>query len=171
LNATFVNKKQQIKQLKEELQHAINENNEAHVAITQHHVIHDISMQTLVNEVKQLQDVLEKNKGIEPYYLHKLRAFDELQMNYTILKTKMKATKLKETNINKWWDLVQDMVDEEKNNTFNQHHTNEDLYKTTFKVYQQYHYITPLESPKSKKQNPNYEDPIIGPGGEVSKSN
>lgn len=111
LNATFVNQEQKIKQLKEELQHAINENNERHVAITQQHVIHDISILTLANEAKQLQDVLEKNKGIEPYYSqHKLRAFDELQMNYTILRTKMKATKLKETNIDKWWDLVQDMV-------------------------------------------------------------
>jgi len=47
--------------------------NEAHVVIIQQHVIHDISMQTLMNEVKQLQNVLEKNKGIKFYYFqHKL---------------------------------------------------------------------------------------------------
>jgi len=90
-----------------------------------------------MNEVQQLQNVLEKNKGIKFYYFqHKLRTYDELQMNYTILKTKMKATKLKETNINKWWDLVQDMVQKEVGNTFDQHHATEELYTTKFKVYQ-----------------------------------
>jgi hypothetical protein len=64
-------------------------------------------MQTLVNESKQQQYVMEKNKGIEPYYSqHKLWVYDKLEMNYTILKTKMKTTKLKGTNIDKWWDLV-----------------------------------------------------------------
>jgi hypothetical protein len=71
--------------------------NEAHVVIIQQHVIHDISMQTLMNEVKQLQNVLEKNKGIKFYYFqHKLWTYDELQMNYIVLKTK--KGKYKEQN-------------------------------------------------------------------------
>jgi hypothetical protein len=40
------------------------------VATTQYQAIHDISMQTLKNEVKQLHDVVEMNKGVEPYCLN-----------------------------------------------------------------------------------------------------
>jgi hypothetical protein len=76
-----------------------------------------------------LQDALEKNEGIKHYYSqHRLCVYDEaLQMNYIIPKTKMKATKLKETYINKWWNLVQDMVQKEIDNVFNQYHVDEKL--------------------------------------------
>jgi hypothetical protein len=47
----------------------------------------------------------------------------------------MTPTKLKETNIDKWCDLVQDMVQEEIDNAFNQYHANDELYKTKYKVY------------------------------------
>ncbi len=40
------------------------------MATTQYQAIHDISMQTLKNEVKQLHDVVEMNKGVEPYCLN-----------------------------------------------------------------------------------------------------
>lgn len=39
----------------------------------------------------------------------------------------MKATKLKETYINKWWNLVQNMVQKEIDNVFNQYHVDEKL--------------------------------------------
>jgi len=58
-------------------------------------------MQTLNNEVKQLQDALKK-KRCRALYI----SYDELQLNYMVMGTKMKATKLKETNINKWWNLL-----------------------------------------------------------------
>ncbi len=54
------------------------------MAIIQQRVIHDIFVQTLVNEAKQQQYVMEKNKGIEPYYSqHKLWVYDKLQMNHS----------------------------------------------------------------------------------------
>lgn len=47
------------------------------MATTQYQAIHHRSMQTLKNEVKQLHDVVEKNKGVEPYcFKHKLREYD-----------------------------------------------------------------------------------------------
>lgn len=68
-------------------------------------------------------------KGIKHYYFqHRLCAYDEaLQMNYIVSRTKMKATNLKETYINKWWNLVQDMVQKEIDNVFNQYHVDEKL--------------------------------------------
>jgi hypothetical protein len=48
-------------------------------------------------------------------------------MNYIVSRTKMKATKLKETYINKWWNLVQNMVQKEIDNVFNQYHVDEKL--------------------------------------------
>jgi hypothetical protein len=47
------------------------------VAITQYQAIHDRFMQMLKNEVKQLHDFVEKNKGVEPYCSkHRLREYD-----------------------------------------------------------------------------------------------
>lgn len=119
LDVIVVNKKQQIKQLKEELQQIIKRILK-HMAIIQQQAIYDKIMQILENEAKQLQDALEKHEGIKHYYSqHRLCVYDELQMNYINMKTKMKAIKLKQTYINKWWNLVQDMVQKEINSVFN----------------------------------------------------
>jgi hypothetical protein len=46
------------------------------VATTQYQAIHDRSMQMLKNEVKQLHDVVEKNKGVELYCpKHRIRGY------------------------------------------------------------------------------------------------
>ncbi len=100
-----------------------------HMAIMQQQAIQDKFMQILENEAKQLQEVLEKNEGIKHYYSqHRLCVYDvALQMNYIVMRTKMKATKLKQTYIIKQWNLVQDMVQKEINNVFNQYHVYEKL--------------------------------------------
>jgi hypothetical protein len=53
--------------------------------------------------------------------------YDEFQVNYIVLMTKMKATKLKETYINKWWNIVQNTIQKEIDNASNQYHVDEKL--------------------------------------------
>jgi hypothetical protein len=48
---------------------------------------------------------------MEPYLSkHKLREYDNILMQNTILRTKQKSMELQASNVDEWWNLVQDLL-------------------------------------------------------------
>lgn len=64
----------------------------------------DGSNQIVHNDTYLLQKIMEKMKRLELYYSkHKLQKYDELKMNYTIVKMKWKAMESQAIEVDTWW--------------------------------------------------------------------
>jgi hypothetical protein len=56
---------------------------------------------------------------MEPYLSkHKLREYDNILMQNTILRTKQKSMELQASNVDEWWNLVQDLLQKNKQGLF-----------------------------------------------------
>jgi hypothetical protein len=63
----------------------------------------DGSNQVVHNDTYLLQKIMEKMKTLELYYSkHKLQEYDELKMNYTIVKMKWKAMESQAIEVDTW---------------------------------------------------------------------
>jgi hypothetical protein len=66
-----------------------------------------MSIQAYQNDAKHIWVVVDKLTTMEPYLSkHKLREYDNILMQNTILRTKQKSMELHASNVDEWWNLV-----------------------------------------------------------------
>jgi hypothetical protein len=74
---------------------------------------------------------------MEPYLSkYRLKEYDNLLIQNTIPKTKQKSLQLKAFHIDEWWNLVQDILQNDIQNLFNEFKAYETNYRRKLKAYQ-----------------------------------
>jgi hypothetical protein len=73
---------------------------------------------------------------MEPYLSkYRLKEYDNLLMQNIILKTKQKSLQVKASHMNEWWNLVQDLLQNDIQNLFNELKADETNYRRKLKAY------------------------------------
>jgi hypothetical protein len=74
---------------------------------------------------------------MEPYLSkYRLKEYDNLLMQNSILKTKQKSLQLKASHSDEWWNLVQDLLQNDIQILFNELKADETNYRRKLKAYQ-----------------------------------
>ncbi len=85
---------------------------------------------------------------MEPYLSkHRLKEFDNLLMQNIILKNKQKSLQLQASNVDTWWNLVQDMFLTNLQTLFDGQKANETNSKRRLKAYREAYLEFKYESP------------------------
>ncbi len=99
------------------------------------HATYNRSIQMLQQDAKRIILVVNLITNMEPYLSkHRLKEYDNLLMQNTIIRIKQKSLQLQTSNVDTWWNLVQDFFQIGLKTLFDEHKAYETSYRKKLKA-------------------------------------